>query len=120
MDDLTPKQRAFVIAYRTSGNATEAARTAGYSGNDVTLASVGHENLKKPQIIQALRTLEISDKPKIADANEVLEILTSVMRGAIVATHQQVRAAELLGKRYRLFDEDGQGPERFTWPEDAP
>ena len=32
------------------GNATKAARFAGYTGNDTTLASVGAENLRKPNI----------------------------------------------------------------------
>jgi phage terminase small subunit len=51
---LTNKQRLFIDAYLTCWNATEAARRAGYSGNDVTLASVGYENLRKPQIKKAI------------------------------------------------------------------
>lgn len=49
---LTTKQEAFVAAYigEARGNATEAARLAGYKGSDATLASVGAENLRKPQI----------------------------------------------------------------------
>lgn len=49
---LTAKQNAFVAAYIGSakGNATEAARIAGYKGNDETLRAVGHENLTKPHI----------------------------------------------------------------------
>jgi len=43
---LTIKQQKFVDSY--SGNATEAARLAGYAGNDTTLASIGNENLRKP------------------------------------------------------------------------
>lgn len=120
MDDLTPKQRAFVIAYRRTGVGIDAAREAGYEGNDNTLRAVASENLTKPNIVRALRTMELADKPKIADANEVLEILSSIARGAVLASSQQVRALELLGKRYRLYDEEGDGPERFSWPEDAP
>jgi hypothetical protein len=37
------------------GNATEAARLAGYKGNDVTVAAVGYENLKKPQVAEAAK-----------------------------------------------------------------
>jgi len=48
---LTGKQQSFVIAYLTNGfNATEAVRTAGYKGNNVTLNAVGYENLRKPHI----------------------------------------------------------------------
>src|ERR1051325_3279587 len=55
---LTDKQRRFVAAYigPASGNATEAARLAGYKGNDVTLGAVGAENLKKPQIALTIKT----------------------------------------------------------------
>lgn len=103
-DDLTPKQRAFVIAYRRCGIGVDAAREAGYEGNDQTLRKAASENLTKGNIVRALRELELADKPKIADANEVMEILTSIFRGVILATPQQVRAGELLGKRYRLWD----------------
>lgn len=51
---LTPKQELFVSEYLQSFNATDAARRAGYEGNDVTLASVGYENLRKPQIAEAI------------------------------------------------------------------
>lgn len=54
---LTPKMQAFVDAYTgpARGNATEAARMAGYKGNDRTLAAVGAENLTKPGILAAVR-----------------------------------------------------------------
>jgi len=48
--DLTAKQRAFVLAYVRTRNATEAASIAGYKGNRNTLHSVGTENLRKPAI----------------------------------------------------------------------
>lgn len=54
MKGLTPKQQRFVDAYLTSLNATDAARKAGYKGNDVTLGAVGKENLQKPLIKQYL------------------------------------------------------------------
>jgi hypothetical protein len=104
MDDLTPKQRAFVIAYRKTGIGVDSAREAGYEGNDNTLANVASENLRKPNIVKALRELEIADLPKIADANEVLEILTSIARDPAGFPPSRVKAAELLGKRYRAFE----------------
>lgn len=48
--ELTDKQRVFVEHYLTCWNATEAARRAGYEGNDNTLGVVGYENLRKPKI----------------------------------------------------------------------
>lgn len=49
---LRLKQELFIGFYvgEANGNATEAARMAGYKGNDVTLGAVGAENLQKPQI----------------------------------------------------------------------
>lgn len=53
---LSPLQRKFVEAFvgPAKGNATEAARLAGYKGNTVTLAAVGAENLKKPLVAEAI------------------------------------------------------------------
>lgn len=53
---LTHKQSLFVSAYIgvANGNATEAARIAGYAGNDKTLSVVGSENLDKPNIAAAI------------------------------------------------------------------
>lgn len=55
-NQLSIKQAMFVSAYlgEAKGNATEAARMAGYKGNDVTLGAVGAENLKKPLIMTAI------------------------------------------------------------------
>jgi hypothetical protein len=54
---LTHKQELFIEYYlgEAHGNATEAARIAGYQGNDNTLASVGAENLRKPAIAACIR-----------------------------------------------------------------
>ncbi len=52
---LTDKQYMFVECYLACFNATEAARQAGYNGNDRTLASIGSENLTKPNIAEAIR-----------------------------------------------------------------
>ena len=48
MANLTPKQQRFVEEYLIDLNATQSAIRAGYS--EKTAYSVGHENLKKPEI----------------------------------------------------------------------
>ena len=48
MANLTPKQQRFVEEYLIDLNATQAAIRASYS--EKTAYSVGHENLKKPEI----------------------------------------------------------------------
>lgn len=76
---LTQKQRLFADEYIKSGNATQSALKAGYSPK--TVRSIGQENLTKPDIkayIDAKMT-EI-ESHKIADAKEVLEFYTRVLR----------------------------------------
>jgi phage terminase small subunit len=47
---ITPKQAKFVKAYVETGNATEAAAIAGYSGSRETLAQAGSQNIRKPAV----------------------------------------------------------------------
>jgi phage terminase small subunit len=51
-DGLTNKQRVFVEKYLTCWNATESAKQAGYSAKSAY--SIGSENLRKPEIRQAV------------------------------------------------------------------
>lgn len=51
---LTLKQQAWLNAYLEHGNATKAAREAGYSGGQGSLAAIGHENLNNPKIAEAI------------------------------------------------------------------
>lgn len=102
-------------------NATQAAIRAGYS--EKTAYSIGSELLKKPEIKNRIEELmaEINE-PTIAKAEEVLEYLTSVMRGEekesslrgvgngvqkeyykTPSVTDRTKAAELLGKRYGLY-----------------
>lgn len=122
---MTPRQRKFCDEYLISGNATDAARKAGYSAR--TAKSIGQENLTKPDIRAYIDTkLEEISSAKTANAKEVLEYLTSVMRGESTSEvvvvegvgdgcseartmnkapdeKERLKAAELIGKRYGLF-----------------
>ena len=106
---LTPKQRAFADYYIETGNATEAARRAGYKGKNIN--RIASENLSKLDIKQYIdeRLAKIEDE-RIAKGEEVLQYLTRVMRGEEkdhfgldASLQDRTKAAELLGKRYRLF-----------------
>ena len=55
---LTIKQERFVQEYNVDGNGTRAARSAGYKGNDNTLATVSVENLRKPAIAERVTFLQ--------------------------------------------------------------
>ena len=79
MRALTAKQREFVLAYigKAQGNATEAARLAGYDGDDNTLSSIGYENLRKPEI---KRAIEEGLKAGTLTLEEVLYEITKIIR----------------------------------------
>lgn len=77
MSGLTDKQELFVNAYLECWNATEAARRAGYAGSDVTLASVGWENLRKPQIERRIKERLQS---KAMSADEALMRMAEIAR----------------------------------------
>ena len=80
--ELTPKQKAFGDEFLKCGNQTEAAKRAGYS--EKTARQAGAENMKKPVVLEYIqkRQKQIEDA-RIADITEVMQYLTSVMRGEI-------------------------------------
>lgn len=121
---LTSKQKKFCDEYLISGNATDAAIKAGYSKK--TARSVGSENLSKPDIKNYIaEKLKELESRKIADAAEVMQYLTSVMRNELKeevpmiinnGTYSEVemvqkdtsikernKAAEMLAKRFGIL-----------------
>ncbi len=118
---LTAKQRLFADEYIKSGNATQSALKAGYSPK--TVRSIGQENLTKPDIKAYIDTkMAEIESHKIADAKEVLEFYTRVLREeeteeVVVATKtdaftiekkpsfkDRVAVAKELMKRYPISD----------------
>lgn len=80
LSKLTLKQKRFADEYIISANATAAAIKAGYSKK--TARSIGQENLTKPDIKAYIdERLEKLESEKIATQEEVLQYLTSIMRG---------------------------------------
>lgn len=78
MDGLTPKQKAFADNYIELGNATEAARRAGYKQPHVQ----GAQNLEKLRVQEYIRKrTEPTEKKRIASGDEVLQFFTRVMNG---------------------------------------
>lgn len=109
--ELTPKQKAFADYYIKCGNATEAAKKAGYS--EKTARYIASENLTKPVILEYIadRQKQIDDS-RIADAAEVLRFYSSVMRnqekdqfGLDAALSDRISAARELMKRYERTDD---------------
>lgn len=118
---MNSRQKRFCDEYIISGNAKDAAIKAGYSKK--TAYSIGNENLNKPELQKYINAqLEALHNEQTADAQEVLEYLTSVMRGEKteqtlqlvgdgmqeitdidVGAKERIKAAELLGKRYGIW-----------------
>lgn len=114
---LNARQKAFCEYYVASGNATEAAIKAGYSKSYARDRI--HTLMKSIGISRYIEKLmQKSQSERIATAEEVLNYLTSVMRGEgqeeIVANtgdivytspniKDRIKAAELIGKRYALW-----------------
>lgn len=121
MTKMTLKQQRFADEYIITGNATQAAIKAGYSKK--TAKVIANENLTKPYIKKYIDgRLAQLESEKIASQQEVLSYLSSVMRGEMteqtlrsvgesgqviaeidVGAKDRIKAAELLGKRYKLW-----------------
>ena len=108
---LTPKQKAFADYYIECGNATEAAKRAGYSGKYAGYNT--DKLLKNTKIAEYMsqRQKQIEDS-RIADAAEVLRFYSSVMRnqekdqfGLDAALADRIAAARELMKRYEKTDD---------------
>ena len=124
MIKLTAKQKRFCDEYLIDCNATQAAIRAGYSKK--TAGATGYENLKKPQIKEYIdEQLKKIENDNVADAQEVMEYLTTVMRGQSKSSvlslcgdgfqeviekppdeKEKIKAAELIGKRYGMFKDN--------------
>lgn len=94
---LTARRQAFVDAYTgpAMGNASEAARLAGYAHAGVE----GHRLLKNAKIQQEIaKVSQPRQDAAIADRAERLQFYSMVMRDEAESTRDRARAAELLGK----------------------
>lgn len=118
---MNARQKRFCDEYLIDCNATQAAIRAGYSAK--TAKQVGQKLLTKVDLKKYIEDqLEQIHNEKTADAQEVIEYLTAVMRGQHkeqvlklvgdgvqeitdidVSEKERLKAAELIGKRYGLF-----------------
>lgn len=121
MKSLTLKQKQFADEYVRTGNAYQSAINVGYSEKYAKARS--HKMLENVGINQYIDdNLEIIQKESIAEADEIMRYLTRVLRGEEkeeilvyvgdgmqeIQTIQpsakdRIKAAELLGKRYRMW-----------------
>lgn len=99
---MTEKQRRFVEAYARSGNATQAAKAAGYSKN--TAHSSGQRLLKNAEIKKFLESLlEPEHEKSIATVTEIWAFWTNIMNSQNEKTVSKLKASELLARSLGLF-----------------
>lgn len=128
MNDLTNKQMIFANEYLVELNATKAYKKAYPNVKKDSVAAVnGNRLLRNAKIKNYIdEQLKKIEDESIADATEVMKYLTSVMRNELkeevvvvegegegcssarivkkdMSAKDRIKAAELLGKRYRLF-----------------
>lgn len=122
---LTAKQKRFCDEYLIDLNATQAAIRAGYSKK--TARVIGQQNLSKLAVKNYIdERMKEKEAELIADSDEVMRYLTSVLRGqsqseVVVVENigdymsearliqkapdekERLKAAELLGKAHQIF-----------------
>lgn len=121
---MNARQKWFCDEYLIDCNATQAAIRAGYSPK--TAKVTGAKMLTNANLKAYIdEQLERIHNEKTADAQEVLEYLTAVMRGQHteqtlqligdgvqkiadidVSAKERLKAAELIGKRYGMFKDN--------------
>ncbi len=116
---LNKRQTDFVNAYlgEAKGCATDAAEMAGYKGKRPTLAQVGSENLRKPEI-QKLIQERLATSPLALSRGRVLALLAECAQGdwgepqvnesgekvvTLTKASDRLKALELFGKYHGLF-----------------
>ena len=130
MTKLNLKQQAFVDEYIKTGTAYQSAIRAGYS--EKYAKSSSHKLLENVGIKAEIdKRMEKLKKDSIANQDEILQYLTSVLRGEVTDqelipiqvgrgemeveelekrsdTNARTKAAELLGKRYMMWTDKQQ------------
>lgn len=97
---LTAKQQAWIDYYKQGHTATEAARLAGYKGNN--LNRIGSENLSKLDIYIADRDA-VLEAPRIADMAEINAFWSKVMRDEAAKLQDRLKASELRARSMGAF-----------------
>lgn len=108
-----PKERIFCNEYIVNLNATQSYLKAYPNASYNTAKTEGCKLLTKPYIQKYIQDrLDSKEKNSIADATEVLEYFTRVLRGEEKDTlgfdasiKDRNKAGELLAKRYALFED---------------
>jgi phage terminase small subunit len=107
---MTPKQQRFVDEYLVDGNATQAAIRAGYSQD--CAAEIGYENLRKPQIAEAVKrgSSEVQERTQITQEWVLLRLADNVER-----CRQARPVTDKKGNQIFLETDDGEMVPAYTF-----
>ena len=117
MRKLTPRQTRFIDEFIIDLNATQAARRSGYSPR--TAASIGQENLRKPEIRATLdqRLAERRKRTQVSQ-DEVLDELASIAfadprklfrADGTIKSPSEMTEDEMAGVASLIIRKDGRG-----------
>ncbi len=103
---VSERERRFVEAFMgaAQGNATEAARRAGYGRKSAHVTA--SRLLKKAKIRHAIEARVKAD-PAVAAREELQRFFTAIIRGCgtyvLLRMRDRLKAAELLGRSHKMF-----------------
>lgn len=107
---LTPKQERFCLEYiNCAGNATEAARRAGYKGNENQLAQIGFQNLRKLNLQEKIKDLKAPEEKAVVMSIEdrriaLAQTITRDLESEDPAMHNvAVKCLDILNKMDGLY-----------------
>lgn len=102
MNKLTEKQRAWIDYYKQGKTAAEAARLAGYRGNNSDV--IGSQNVVKLSKYIADRD-ELLDRDRVADMAEINAFWSDTMRNDKADIKDRLKASELRARSIGAFIE---------------
>lgn len=108
---MNARQKAFADYYIETGNASEAARKAGYEESCARITAA--RLLTNANISQYIKErMDAQDKARIASADEVMQFYSDVIRGKIkdqfgldASLNDRIKAADSLMKRYNIAED---------------
>lgn len=104
---MTPKQRRFVDEYLIDGNATRAAKAAGYAGGQ-SAEVTGHRLLRNPKVAAAIADGERQRQKRTQIdqdwvINKIVKTIEDCESGENRNPHAVLKGTELLGRTLAMF-----------------
>ena len=105
---LSPREKKFCKEYVKTCNGAQSVMASGYNvANNVTASVQANSLLKRPKIQKEIqRIMDIEEKQGIADAKEVMQFFTDIMRGKVkdqfgleASLAERAKAAQEVAKR---------------------